>query len=176
MKNLNVLFDEKKIAERVAELGRRITEDYRDCRREIMIVGVLKGSFVFLADLCRAIDLPLKVGFMALSSYGDETKSSGAVRLESDLGFPIKDKHVIVVEDIVDTGLTLQYLLNNLQARHPASLRLCSLLEKPDCKKVEVLIDYLGFQVPDDYVVGYGLDAAQLYRNLPYIAILDPNA
>ena len=126
-----------------------------------------------MADLCRAIDLPLKVGFLALSSYGDETKSTGQVRLVSDLGIPIRDKHVIVVEDIVDTGLTLQYLFDNLRSRNPASLRLCSLLEKPACKKVEIPIDYLGFQVPDEFVIGYGLDGAQLYRNLPYIGILN---
>jgi hypoxanthine phosphoribosyltransferase len=166
-----ILIGEEDIARRVREMGRQITDDYDGS--EIMAVGILKGSFIFLADLTRAIDLPLEVGFMGLRSYGSETETSGVVEITADLSHPIQDKHVLVVEDIVDTGLTMKYLLENLSTRGPSSLRVCTLLHKPDRKRVEVSLDYVGFTVPDRFVVGYGLDHDQRLRNLPHIACLD---
>ena len=161
------------IARRVAELGDRITSDYREYGNDLVLLGVLKGSFLFLADLCRAIPLPLSVDFIGIASYGDETKSSGVVKITSDLTRPIEDKHVVIVEDIIDTGLTLDYLIENLATRKPASVKLCSLLHKAERTERNVIIDYLGFTVPDKFVVGYGLDAAQKYRNLPFIGHID---
>jgi len=134
---------------------------------------VLKGSVIFLADLCRTIALPISVDFIGIASYGDETQSSGVVQITSDLTRPIEGKHVIVIEDIIDTGLTAHYLLENLATRHPASLKLCSLLHKPERAVREVAIDYLGFTIPNKFVVGYGLDYAQRYRNLAYIGCLE---
>jgi hypoxanthine phosphoribosyltransferase len=166
------LLSREKIASRVAELGATIARDYGD--KELVLVGVLKGSFLFMADLARAIPgTNVQVDFLALASYGDSTRSSGVVQITADLTKPIEGKHVVVVEDIVDTGLTMEYLLENLRTRHPASVKLCSLLHKPDRAVKRVPIDYLGFTIPDAFVIGYGLDFAQRYRNLPYIGVLE---
>lgn len=167
------LISAQAIAARVAELGQRITEDYRERGEDLVLLGVLKGSLLFIADLCRAIPLPLSIDFIGIASYGDETKSSGVVQITSDLTRPIEGKHVIVVEDIIDTGLTAHYLTSNLTTRNPASIKLCSLLHKPERSVRQVQIDYLGFTVPDKFVVGYGLDIAQQFRNLPFIGYLD---
>ncbi|MEY4577906.1 MAG: hypothetical protein RL701_2609 [Pseudomonadota bacterium] len=164
------LLSAEAIAVRVRELGARITQDYAG--EEIAIVPVLAGSFVFAADLVRAIDLPMSVDFFGVRSYGDETTTSGVVRITHDLSRPIADKHVLLVEDIVDTGLTIRFLMDTLRGRGPRSLRLASLLHKPARSRVTVAIDYLGFTIPDVYVVGYGLDAAQRYRNLPYLGVV----
>jgi hypoxanthine phosphoribosyltransferase len=161
----------QRINERIAELGRKITEDYDG--KPMVLLAVLKGSFIFLADLCRAIKLPLSVEFLGVASYGDETKSSGVVQITIDLTRPIEGKHVLVVEDIVDTGLTMEYLLENLRTRKPASIKVCSLLDKPDRRIKAVQIDYLGFSIPDAFVVGYGLDFGQKFRNLPYIGLIE---
>ena len=160
------------IARRVAELGAQITQEYRpliERGEEVVVIGVLKGSVIFLADLVRHIALPIRVDFMGVSSYGDETTSSGVVQITQDLSKPIEGKHVILVEDIVDTGHTVHYLLTNLATRQPGSLKLCSLLHKPSRQEREVDIDYLGFTIENKFVVGYGLDVAQQYRNLPFI-------
>lgn len=167
------LISTEKLRGRVAQLGEQITADYRDSAEELILLGVLKGSFVFLADLCRAIHMPHAVDFIGIASYGDETKSSGVVKITQDLTRPIEGKHVIVVEDIVDTGLTVHYLLDNLATRHPASVKLASLLHKPDRTIQEVPIDYLGFAIPNKFVVGYGLDIAQHYRNLSFIGYIE---
>jgi hypoxanthine phosphoribosyltransferase len=159
------------LAARVAQLGEQITRDY--VGKELVLVGVLKGSFIFMADLARAIDKrDMRVEFLGVQSYGDETSSSGVVQITFDLTKPIDGKHVLIVEDIVDTGLTMEYLLDNLRTRHPASVRLCALLHKPSRMKKPCTIDYLGFTIPDLFVIGYGLDYAQNYRNLPYIGVL----
>lgn len=167
-----ILLDEEQIKERVKQLGQQITEDYKD--ENILVVGILKGAMIFLADLVRNIDVPTSFDFMAVSSYGAGTVSSGVVRIMKDLDKSIEGKHVIIVEDIVDTGLTLQYLVENIRSRGPASLKLCTLLDKPDRRKVDVPVDYKGFSIPDEFVVGYGLDYNERYRNLPYIAVLKP--
>lgn len=163
------LISAEAIAERVAELGAEITKDYQPRGEDVVLVGVLKGSFLFLADLCRHVALPLSVEFIGIESYGDETESSGVVKITSDLTRPIEGKDVIIVEDITDTGLTAHYLIQNFATRKPASVRLCSLLHKPDRTVREVEIDYLGFTIPNKFVVGYGLDIAQQYRNLSFI-------
>ncbi|MGD8862399.1 MAG: hypoxanthine phosphoribosyltransferase [Myxococcales bacterium] len=165
-----VLIDALRIAARVAELGAQITRDYAG--KELVVVVVLKGSFVFASDLVRAIDLPLRVEFLGMRSYGDSTRSSGAVEITSDLTSPVEGKHVLVVEDIVDTGLTSRYLFANLATRAPASTKLATLLHKPSRQVAEVDIHYLGFTIDDVFVVGYGLDHAQRYRNLPYVGAL----
>jgi hypoxanthine phosphoribosyltransferase len=174
--NLEVLFSEEQIAQRVRELGEEITSEYAG--KELVLVGVLKGSCVFLADLMRAIDLPLSIDFMSVSSYKDGTRSTGDVEILKDLSNPIREKHVLVVEDIIDTGLTLSRLLEILGSRGAASIRLASFLDKPEPRiKTELSIDYTGFVVPNKFVVGYGLDAAGRYRNLPFIGIVkDPTA
>ena len=172
MERLRTLIDEATIAAKVKELGKRITERHKG--HEIVLVPVLKGSFVFAADLARAIDLPVVIDFLGCRSYGDGTESSGVVQITYDLTRPIEGRRVIVVEDIVDTGLTMSYLLENFRTRQPKSLKLCSLLHKPDRTVVKVPIDYLGFTIPDQFVVGYGLDYAQKYRNLPYIGVVEP--
>jgi len=165
------LISAEAIAARVAELGTQITEDYRTHAgtADVVVIGVLKGSVIFMADLVRHIALPVKVDFMGISSYGDETVSSGVVQITQDVSKPLEGKHVIVVEDIVDTGHTVHYLLENLATRRPASIKLAALLHKPERQERQVTIDYLGFTIPNKFVVGYGLDVAQLYRNLPYI-------
>lgn len=162
------------IAARVAELGAQITADYAGpiASAEVVVIGVLKGSVLFLADLVRHIALPVHLEFIGISSYGDATTSSGVVRITQDLSRSIEGKHVIVVEDIVDTGHTVHYLLENLATRRPASIKLCSLLHKPERSEREVTIDYLGFTIPNKFVVGYGLDVSQQYRNLPFIGFV----
>jgi hypoxanthine phosphoribosyltransferase len=162
------LISAEAIATRVAELGAQITADYQG-KPDVVVVGVLKGSVIFLADLVRHIALPLHVEFIGISSYGDATVSSGVVQITQDVSRPLENKHVIVVEDIVDTGHTVHYLLENLATRRPASIRLASLLHKPERQERQVKIDYLGFTIPNKFVVGYGLDIAQQYRNLPFI-------
>ena len=159
------------IASRVAELGKQITTEYAPFigKADVVVIGVLKGSVIFLADLVRHVALPIAVDFIGISSYGDATVSSGVVRITQDLSRPIEGKHVIVVEDIVDTGHTVHYLLENLATRRPASIKLASLLHKPERQERAVKIDYLGFTIPNHFVVGYGLDIAQQYRNLPFI-------
>ena len=164
-----ILYTKEQISERVRVLGQTITKDYGDSPEELVLLGILKGSVVFLADLCRAVHLPCTLDFMGIASYGDETESSGVVKITKDLKKSIKGKHVLIVEDIIDTGLTADYLLKNLRTRKPASVKLCSLLHKPSKTQADVHIDYLGFEVPDKFVVGYGLDIAQKYRNLDYI-------
>ena len=166
-----ILFTSAQLRERVLELGAQITKDYAGTSP--LVVGVLKGSVLFLADLIRAIDLPLQIDFMGTSSYGNSTKSSGVVRIVKDIESTLKDRHVILVEDIVDTGLTLEYLLRVLKLREPASLKICSLLDKPSRRQADVPVDYLGFSIPDHFVIGYGLDYANRYRNLDYIGTLE---
>jgi hypoxanthine phosphoribosyltransferase len=168
--DMDVLISQQQIAARVAELGAQIAQDYAG--KELVLVGVLKGAFVFVSDLARAIDLPLTIDFVALSSYGEATESSGVVKITSDLSKPIEGKHVLVVEDIIDTGLTMRYLLDNLSTRHPASIRICSMLNKPARARTKIPIDYLGFTIEDKFVVGYGLDAAERYRNVPFIGVM----
>ena len=168
-----VLFSEEQLKNRVQEIARQITADYQG--KEIMLISVLRGSFVFMADLCRAIDLPCTLDFMAVSSYGKGTKSSGQVQITKDLSEDITDRHIIVVEDILDSGNTLSYLLKILENRHPASIRLCTLLDKPDRRVKPVEVHYSGFTIPDAFVVGYGLDFDQHYRQLPYIGVLKPS-
>jgi hypoxanthine phosphoribosyltransferase len=158
---------------RVAELGAQISRDYAD--RDLLLVGVLKGAVFFLADLMRQIDVPCEVDFMAVASYGSATESSGVVRILKDLDIAIEGRDVLIVEDIVDSGLTLQYLLRSLQARNPASLEVCALLTKPSRRAVELPARYIGFEIPDKFAIGYGLDHAEKYRNLPYVAALRGN-
>ena len=167
-----VLFSEEQLDRRVREIAAQIEKDYEG--KEIMLIGVLRGSFVFMADLCRRIDLPCTLDFMSVSSYGKGTSSSGQVQITKDLSSDISGKHIIVVEDILDSGNTLSYLLKLLEQRNPASIRLCTLLDKPERRVKEVKVDYSGFTIPDAFVVGYGLDYAEQYRNLPYIGILKP--
>jgi hypoxanthine phosphoribosyltransferase len=163
------LVSEQEIQAKVAELGRRISEDYAGS--EILLIGLLRGAIVFLSDLMRAISIPVRLDFIGISSYGASTES-GAVRLVMDLETDIAGRHVLVVEDIVDTGKTLSYLLENLKARQPASLRICALLDKPERRTVPIAIDYVGFEIADKFVVGYGLDFAEGYRNLPFVGVL----
>jgi hypoxanthine phosphoribosyltransferase len=167
-----VLFTPDQIQLRIAALGDEISRDYQD--REVVLVCVLRGAVVFLADLLRALRVPAAVDFMAISSYGSDTRSTGVVRILKDLDDSIESKHVLVVEDIVDTGLTLNYLIDNLRHRNAASVRICALLDKPARRRAEAHLDYVGFTVPDAFVVGYGLDYAQQYRGLPFIGILKP--
>ena len=168
-----VYFTEQQLAEKVAELGARITEDYRD--RNPLIVSVLKGSYVFMADLTRRIQTSCNIDFMVVSSYGKGTKTSGEVQIIKDIEQPIDGRDLLIVEDILDSGITLNYLMQVLMARGANSIRLFTLLSKPARHKVHVPIDYLGFEIPDEFVVGYGLDYAEKYRNLPYIGILKPS-
>lgn len=168
-----VLIDEARLQQRIGELAEEIEDDYAELDN-VMLLCVLKGAFIFLADLSRLLEMPHEVDFMAISSYGRGTESSGAVRIVLDLKEDIGGKHVLIVEDIIDSGRTLDYMRRNLLARQPASLRICALLNKPERREIDVPVDYLGFDIPDEFVVGYGLDFAQLYRNLPYIAVLKP--
>ena len=168
----HILFSEEQLKARVREIAGQIDRDFAG--KEPMLISVLRGSFIFMADLMRSITLPCTVDFMAVSSYGKGTKSSGQVQITKDLSEDISDRHIIVVEDILDSGNTLSYLLQILQARHPASMKLCTLLDKPDRRIKPVHVDYSGFSIPDEFVVGYGLDFAEKYRNLPYIGVLKP--
>ncbi|MCB0308644.1 MAG: hypoxanthine phosphoribosyltransferase [Bdellovibrionales bacterium] len=167
-----VYLSKELIRQRVSELGDQITRDFAG--NHLICVGVLKGSFIFFADLVRQIDLPLKIDFLRASSYGDHTESSGVVKITLDLSLSIENQHVLLIEDIVDTGTTIHYLLKNLKLRNPASLKFCSLLFKPTQVKNQVPIDYLGFEIDDQFVVGYGLDMAENYRNLPYLGKINP--
>jgi len=168
---INVMLSQDAIAERVKELGAQITRDYAD--RALVLVCVLKGSFVFASDLARAIDLPMRIDFLGVRSYGEGTESSGVVQITQDLSRPIALEDVIIVEDIVDTGLTIAHLMDLFRTRQPRSVKVCSLLHKPARSKVEVKVDYLGFTIEDKFVVGYGLDFAEKYRNLPYIGVVE---
>ncbi len=170
-----ILFSEDQLKERVRQLGEQITREYANIGKDekLLFVGMLKGSFIFIADLVRNINLHCEIDFMVASSYGDATESSGQIRISRDIG-NIDGQHVIIVEDIVDSGNTMRYILDLLAKRNPASLKLCSLLDKPSRRKVDVSIDYLGFEIEDEFVVGYGLDYASRYRNLPYIGVLKP--
>ena len=168
--NISVLLSEEKVDERIKELGEMISRDYAG--KTVHLVCVLKGGSYFMCELSKRITVPVSLDFMSVSSYGGDTKSSGVVKIVKDLDEPIKGKHVIVVEDIVDSGRTLSYLLEMLRAREPESMALCTLLDKPSRRVVDVNVDYTGFQIPDEFVVGYGLDYAQKYRNLPYIGIV----
>jgi hypoxanthine phosphoribosyltransferase len=169
-----VLISEEEIGSKLAEMGQAITADYEG--RRLLLVGVLKGAFVVMADLARHISLPLEFDFMAVSSYGAATKTSGVVRILKDLDHDLKDRDVLVVEDIVDSGLTLKYLLKNLAGRKPASLEVAALLRKEGIQQVELDVRYVGFDIPNEFVVGYGLDFAEKYRNLPYIGTLKPTS
>jgi hypoxanthine phosphoribosyltransferase len=163
-----IVVPEIELRDRVLELGKDVTSDYAG--RPPLLVGVLKGAFVFMSDLSRAIDLPVEFDFMAVSSYGSATRSSGVVRIIKDLDLDLTDRHVLIVEDIVDSGLTLAYLRKNLAARNPASLEVCALLVKEGLQRVDLHLKYVGFTIPPVFVVGYGLDVEERYRNLPYIA------
>jgi hypoxanthine phosphoribosyltransferase len=169
-----VLITEHQIQDKIASLAKQIVEDYRG--RDLLLVGVLKGAFVFMADLARALALPIEFDFMAVSSYGSATKSSGVVRILKDLDYEISGRDVLLVEDIIDSGLTVSYLLRYLEARRPASLEICSLLWKKGEQAVPLDIRYPGFEIPPRFVVGYGLDYAERYRNLPYVGVLKPSA
>ena len=169
---LKVLIDEKTIKNRVAELGKIIECEYQG--KDLMVVGILKGCMFFLTDLVREINLPLTMDFMVVSSYGDATKSSGVVRIIKDLERDIQGKDILIVEDIVDTGLTLSYLIEVLKGRNPNSVKVISLLDKPSRRKIDVDVEHIGFSVPDEFVCGYGLDYNEVYRNLPFVCILKP--
>jgi len=168
-----VLITEDQIREKIKQLGKQISQDYKDCDR-LLLVGVLKGAVVFMADLIRHIDIPLDIDFMAVSSYGSATESSGVVRILKDLDETVEGKDLLVVEDIIDSGLTLSYMCDILRSRKPRSLKICALLDKPSRRKIDLKVDYLGFEIPDYFVVGYGLDYAEKYRNLPDICVLKP--
>ncbi len=165
------LVSSEDLQRRVAELGRQISEEYAG--RDLVMVGVLKGAVLFLADLMRNVDVPCEIDFMAVSSYGSQTDSSGVVRILKDLDAPIEGRDVLIVEDIIDSGLTLQYLMRNLRARNPASLEVCALLTKPERLRVDLSPRYVGFEIPNRFAIGYGLDHAQRHRNLSYVAALD---
>lgn len=167
---VEVLLSEEEVDKRISEIGEQITKDYEG--KDVHLICVLKGGSFFMCELAKRINLEVSIDFMSVSSYGDDTKSSGVVKIVKDLDESIKDKHVIVVEDIVDSGRTLSYLLQNLTERGPRSLGLCTLLDKPERRVVDVNVNYTGFQIPDEFVVGYGLDYAQRYRTLPYIGIV----
>jgi hypoxanthine phosphoribosyltransferase len=169
-----VLIDEETLRERVAELGAEVSADYAG--RDLMLIGVLKGAVCFMADLMRAIDVHCEVDFMAISSYGASTDSSGVVRILKDLDANIEGRNVLVVEDIIDSGLTLSYLMRNLRARNPATLEVCALLTKPERREIQVPVRYIGFEIPNRFVVGYGLDFAERYRNLRYVGVLSDDA
>jgi hypoxanthine phosphoribosyltransferase len=167
----DILVQSDELAHRVRELGDRISADYAD--RDLFLVGVLKGAFFFLSDLMRHLKVPCEVDFMAVASYGSSTDTSGVVRILKDLDSPIEGREVLIVEDIVDSGLTLSYLLRTLRARNPASLEVCALLTKPERRKVELPIKYVGFEIPNRFAIGYGLDFGERFRNLPYVAVLE---
>ena len=168
-----ILIDEEALTTRVGELGAEVSADYEG--RDLLLIGVLKGAVFFMADLMRHLTVPCEVDFMAISSYGDATDSSGIVRILKDLDINIEGRDVLVVEDIIDSGLTLSYLMRNLEAREPATLEICALLTKPERREIEVPVRYVGFEIPNRFVIGYGLDFGERYRNLPYVGILDPS-
>lgn len=168
-----IIFTEEEIQQRVIELGRRVSKDYQD--RNPIIVGVLKGVLFFMADLLRAINIPVEVDFLAVSSYSPETRNKGFVRLVKDLEIPISGRHMLFIEDVVDTGLTLNYLLGNLRNRQPASLEVCTFFNKPANRLIDIPLKYIGFDLPDRFIVGYGLDYREKYRNLPFVGMLKPS-
>ena len=168
-----VLIDRDVLQRRIHELGEEISSDYAG--RDLLLIGVLKGAVFFMADLMRNLTIPCEIDFMAISSYGASTDSSGVVRILKDLDINIEGRDVLIVEDIIDSGLTLSYLMRNLEARGPASLEICSLLTKPERREADVPVRYIGFEIPNRFVIGYGLDFAERYRNLPYVGILDPD-
>ena len=165
-----ILIDEDALAARIAALGREISDDYAG--RDLLLLGVLKGAVFFMSDLMRYLTVPCEIDFMAISSYGASTDSSGVVRILKDLDINIEGRHVLVVEDIIDSGLTLSYLVRNLESREPASLEICALLTKPARREIDVPVRYTGFEIPNKFVIGYGLDFAERYRNLPYVGVL----
>lgn len=167
---ISVLISEEKVDAKIAEIAAQISKDYEG--KHVHLICILKGSIFFTCELAKRITVPVTLDFMSVSSYGSGTKSSGVVRIVKDLDEPVEGKNIIVIEDIIDSGNTLSYLLENLKQRHPASLRLCTLLDKPDRRVKQVDVDYTCFQIPDEFVVGYGLDYAQKYRNLPYVGIV----
>ena len=167
-----ILVSETELRESIASMGRKLAKEYEG--QELVLIGVLKGAIMFIVDLARAIDLPVKLDFMAVASYGASTETSGIVRILKDLDSSIEGKHVIIVEDIIDSGLTLNYILETLHTRNPASLKVCALLNKPARRRVNVPVDYICFDIPDEFVVGYGLDFNQIYRNLPFVGVLRP--
>ena len=167
-----VLITGEEISEKTAELARQITADYKD--KDPLLICILKGGLMFLADLTRQVRLPLEIDFMAVSSYGDATESSGVVRILMDLERNIQGRHVLIVEDIIDTGRTLNYIIHNLRTRGPASIKICTLLNKPARRLLDIPLDYVGFVIPDRFVVGYGLDYGEIYRNLPFVGVLKP--
>ena len=167
-----VLIDDDGLQRRIAELGEEISADYAG--RDLLLVGVLKGAVFFMADLMRRLTVPCEIDFMAISSYGASTDSSGVVRILKDLDINIEGRHVLIVEDIIDSGLTLSYLVRTLEAREPASLEVCTLLTKPERREIDVAVRYVGFEIPNKFVIGYGLDFAERYRNLSYVGVLNP--
>jgi len=168
-----ILIGEQELQARIVELGVQISRDYAG--RDLLLVGVLKGAVFFMADLMRELTVPCEIDFMAISSYGAGTDSSGVVRILKDLDINISDRHVLVVEDIIDSGLTLSYLMRSLKARKPATVEICALLTKPERREVDVPVAYVGFEIPNRFVIGYGLDFDERYRNLPYVAVLHPD-
>ncbi len=173
LEQVDILYDRDTIFERIKDLGQRISTDYRD--KNLLVVGILKGAFIFMADLVREIDIPLELDFMDVSSYGVSTVSSGEVRIIKDLDYSIREKDVLIVEDIVDTGLTLQYIKEILGKRGPRSIKICCLLDKPSRRKSSITPEYVGFTIPDQFIVGYGLDYAEQYRHYPAVCILKPS-
>lgn len=165
-----VLVTEEDITSKVKELGKQITEDYKG--KDLLLIGILKGSVIFMSELAQNIELPVEMDFMAVSSYGKSSVSTGEVRIIKDLDFSVEDRNLLIIEDIIDTGYTLSYLIDNLKKRGAKSIKVCTLLDKPDRRKADIHVDYLGFIVPDEFIVGYGLDYAERYRNLPYVAAL----
>lgn len=165
-----ILITEEEIRTKVEELGRLITRDYQG--KDLLLVGILKGAVIFMSELVQKIEFPVKMDFMAVSSYGKSSTSTGEVRIIKDLDYSVEGKHILVVEDIIDTGYTLSYLIDNLEKRGAKSVRACTFLDKPDRRKVDIPVDYMGYEVPDEFIVGYGLDYAEMYRNLPYVAAL----
>lgn len=168
---IRVLVSREELKAKTEELAKRITKDYEG--KDLLLVGVLKGGFMFMADLCRAIDLPLSVDFISVSSYGNSTVSSGVVRILKDIDYDITGKHVLIVEDLIDTGLTLTYLKDLFMAKHCASVKICTILDKPSRRKVNLEVDYQGIIIPDKFVIGYGLDYAEKYRNLPDVCVIE---
>ncbi len=169
---LKILVSEEQLKEKIFDLGQQITTDYKD--KKLLLVSILKGSVVFMADLMRAIKIPARIDFMAVSSYGSGVKTSGVVKIIKDLDIDLKGYDILIVEDILDSGMTLSYLIELLKSRNPSSVEICTLLDKPERHKVEIPVKYKGFVVPDEFVVGYGLDYDEKYRNLPYVGILKP--